>query len=174
MVISGFTPIGQQDGKCEICQKRYLHVWGWSTNAHTWNSYLSDYNIQDLKFLGILRLGLTLKSGLYWFFIFRMVKYKKIQSWDYKFLYYLWVNRIPIYGPSLNLIQNMGADEYSEFVKKDIGDVKNIKVAQNIDTIEFKTALPAYSCKKTDQQHYKITWLRILQLFLINMIMPTK
>ena len=167
-VFNGFTPVPQRRSVCTISKKKYLHVWGWTTNALTWQQFLNKYEIENLTLNKILNLGFSFKISLYWFFIFRLVSIGKINTWDYKFLFYLWTKNIKIFGPSENLIQNMGTDKFSQFMKEDITGVKNIKATNEI--YEFKCNLSEYdrSERLTNSNHYKITWYRVFTLLLSN------
>lgn len=168
-VFNGFTPVPQNRSICTISKKKYLHVWGWTTNASNWQQFLQNYEIKSLTLKKIYSLRFPIKASLYWFFIFRLVSIGKIKTWDYKFLYYLWTQNIKIYGPSENLVQNMGVDQFSQFIKKDISGVKNIKVAQEINEFQINIYEFDKSEFPTNLYHYKITWDRVIILFLLNL-----
>lgn len=168
-VLNGFTPVPQNRSMCTISKKKYLHVWGWTTNASTWQQFLNNYEIKNLTLKTFLNLGFPLKSSFYWLSIFRLVSIGIIKTWDYKFLYYLWTHKIKIYGPSENLIQNMGSDKFSQFLKEDFAGIKDIAATNEIS--EFQSKLNEFdkSETSTNVQHYKITWGRIIRLLLINL-----
>ena len=69
---------------------------------------------------------------------------------------------------SENLVQNMGADESSQFIKKDIAGIKNIKVTNEIHEFQSKIYEFDKSEFSTNSYHYKITWKRVIILFLLN------
>lgn len=167
-VMNGFTPVGHTDSVCLIAKQPYLHVWGWSSNSTTWNNFITQYSQPLCATSTIIQQKLGLKATLYWILIFNMVKTNKIKSWDYHFLYYLWSNRVPIFGVSANLVQNMGADEFSQFMVKDKANVKLNKVANTIQSFKVEMTDAVKSPKQTNQQHYQICWWRILILFMIN------
>ena len=167
-VLNGFTPVSCNSPICRLTKKRYLHVWGWTSNRDTWNSFRERYDIFNLSIVNLRRIGLNFKSSLYWYFLLRMVQYGKIKTWDYKFLYYLWMNKVPIFGVSKNLVQNMGADELSQFMRTDETGVSMIKVADDIQSFELDVKSMDETEDMTNRLHYEINWKRIIVLFLLN------
>lgn len=167
-VFNGFTPVSYNSPVCSLTKKRYLHVWGWTSNRETWNNFRKRYDISNLSVSKLLRIGLNFKSSLYWYFLLRMVQYGKIKTWDYKFLYYLWMNSIPIFGVSKNLVKNMGADELSVFMRKDETGVSRIKIADDIQSFKLDFDTVDKSEDITNRLHYDINWKRIIVLLLLN------
>lgn len=165
-VINGFNPEPNGHKKVYIKRNVYLHVWGWATNSKTWQDFLSDYEIRNNFCNSESFKKLSLLQKFYWLLIYQLVKIKKIRSWDYKFQNFLWRENIAIYSPSENFVHNLGADEFSNFLKKDESNVANIKA--NVDDLEFHGLSNDVSCANSiSKNHYRINKRRVIELMII-------
>lgn len=161
-VLNGYNPVPKQQHLCRISQVAYPHVWGWTSNRVVWGQFLKNYEIGKIMLPDNFLLFRNFKFKVYWIIIFWMVKNKKIMTWDYKFLFFILRERIPVYGASENFITNDGADEYATFLKNNISD----NIQANTDNVKF------FMDKKFDhartveisRRHYRITWLRICRM----------
>lgn len=114
MCISGdnFLPKSMQK-KSGYYFSKYVHIWGWATWRRAWKNY--DVEMRD--WLKIRNLRLLSKyfdnfiEKVYWFTIFNAVYDKKIDTWDYQFVYHTWKNEGLSIIPNTNLISNIGFDK---------------------------------------------------------------
>lgn len=167
--LNGFNPSALGDGKCEFLKKKYLHVWGWTTNSDTWREFLKQTGFErkiDIKILWGTHQDA--KVVAYWYLLLRLVKNKKIRSWDYKFTYFLWRNNIHIYGPSENFIKNMGADRFSQFMKDDPANISGIPVFEG--ELDFVDTTFRYDENewRTNETIYLINFGTLLRLVFLN------
>lgn len=89
---------------------RYSHVWGWASWRRAWKHYDVDIKlwpeIRDGGWLESL-LGDSQKMA-YWTQIFNFVHEGKIDTWDYQWMFALWMQHALAVLPSVNLISNIG------------------------------------------------------------------
>lgn len=88
----------------------HLHIWGWATWRRAWQYY--DY---DMLLWPVIRDNNWLKSRLdtareqeYWTDIFERTYNKKINTWDYQWLFTYWTQNGLIILPKVNLVTNIG------------------------------------------------------------------
>jgi hypothetical protein len=101
---------------------RYDHVWGWASWRRAWQGY--DPNLAlwpKFKKEKWLRDFLDTPSLVgYWASIFERVYQRRIDTWDYQWMFHCWTqNRLAII-PNANLITNIGfGDDATHTVGKD-------------------------------------------------------
>ena len=90
---------------------KYTHIWGWATWKRAWSHY--DFEIKewpafkaDNHFLAMC--DNSEKQIAFWVEIFNAVFEKKIDTWDYQWLFTVWLNRGLSILPNKNLIRNIG------------------------------------------------------------------
>jgi hypothetical protein len=89
---------------------RYSHCWGWATWKRAWSGYdvdMSDWPAR--KESGWLE-GIfphPLEAG-YWRKIFDDTYHRKINTWDYQWVYHCWNNQRLAAIPAVNLVTNIG------------------------------------------------------------------
>jgi hypothetical protein len=89
------------------------HVWGWATWRRAWKKY--DFNmcafysfVRDEKIFNYHRRE---DMALFWLDIFRKMYYKKIDTWDYQWVFTMYNNNGVSAIPHVNLISNTGFGE---------------------------------------------------------------
>ena len=89
---------------------RYYQVWGWASWRRAWKGY--DV---EMKLWPEMRRGSWLKEMLgdgrfvpYWRYIFDRVYGGSIDTWDYQWFFYLWIQKRLGIVPSVNLVSNLG------------------------------------------------------------------
>jgi hypothetical protein len=88
----------------------YAHIWGWASWANRWKNYDVELDtINDINFIKNLFQNKNTQS--YWLKIFRNMKMKKIDTWDYQWIFTLWNNNQLTVLPNINLIENIGFGE---------------------------------------------------------------
>ncbi len=129
----------------------YNHVWGWASWANRWKNYDVELNtISDSVFIEeVIQKDNTRK---YWINVFKKMKEKAIDTWDYQWTFTLWHNKQLTILPNLNLISNVGFGEdathttnESEFANLEVHEIilKNypLEIHQNYEADCFTSKL---------------------------------
>ena len=90
----------------------------------------------------------------HWIEILNQVKENKINTWDYQWVYSIWVNKGLVISPSVNMISNIGfgADAtHTVIMDKSVANLKANTIDLIIHPISIKRniALDDYDMKKT-------------------------
>jgi FkbM family methyltransferase len=94
---------------------KHIHVWGWATWKSSWNKY--DFSMKNYmekrkslyKYFG--------KYAAFWDNKFLEIFQKNINTWDYQWMYAIFINKGIAVNPSMNLIQNIGFNEDATHTK---------------------------------------------------------
>jgi hypothetical protein len=101
---------GIKRGNADYYFSIYNHIWGWASWADRWKNYDVDLKtIDNTTFID--KLFSSKKSSIYWKDIFKKMKNKKIDTWDYQWTFTLWNNNQLTVLPNVNLIKNIGFGE---------------------------------------------------------------
>lgn len=101
---------GVKRGKSDYYFSIYNHIWGWASWANRWKNYDVDLNsFDDAKFIEEV---FDKKSNQkYWIDIFKKMKVKSVDTWDYQWTFALWKAKQLTILPNINLIENIGFGE---------------------------------------------------------------
>ena len=142
---------GIKRGNADYYFSIYNHIWGWASWANRWKNYDVELEkISDAKFIEDLFQNNNTRS--YWLNIFKTMKEKKIDTWDYQWTFTLWSNNQLTVLPNVNLIENVGFGEdathtvgESEFANLKAFDIALQKhpntIIQNKDADTFTSKL---------------------------------
>jgi len=88
----------------------YNHNWGWATWRRAWQLYDVDMNRfpelrQDDSWQGIFQ---STAERDYWLNMLRMTWEGKIDTWDFQWIFAVWINRGLSVLPNVNLVSNIG------------------------------------------------------------------
>ena len=101
---------GIKRGDADYYFSIYNHIWGWASWANRWKKYNVDLNnIRDDNFLQ--RVHENSKTRKYWSDIFKSMKNKEIDTWDYQWTFTQWNNNWLTILPNVNLVANIGFGE---------------------------------------------------------------
>ena len=97
----------------------YPRIWGWATQKSIWNEFNYKTNIPWTKFIvqAIKISNYNIIFFLYLVYVNRQILRKKIDTWDYQFLFYLYQNNYKVIVPSSNLMRNLGFGPNSTHTK---------------------------------------------------------
>ncbi len=86
---------------------KYSHVWGWASWANRWKYYDVELdNFKNSNLLdGVFEKPLVIK---YWTNLFDIMKEKKINTWDYQWVFTIWKNEGLALLPNVNMVSNIG------------------------------------------------------------------
>ena len=107
----------------------YPGIWGWATWADRWENYnfnLIKLNIKEYKYFSKRTISIS-----YFKKIFDSLDKKKIDTWDFQWMFTLWKNNALAITPKYNLVSNIGFGKNSSNTYY-INDLR-----ANIDTKEI-------------------------------------
>ena len=89
---------------------RYFHCWGWATWSRAWKHYDVDLQSWPTVSKGELLHNIFKSQNDvdYWRNILQETYEKKIDTWDYQWLFACWLRKGLIVNPNVNLISNIG------------------------------------------------------------------
>ena len=90
---------------------KYAHIWGWATWKRSWVLY--DINLNDWPVVRKFLLNDIFKKSMtrvLWHRNFKKCFYNKIDTWDYQWVYSIWLNSMLCIAPNVNLVKNIGFD----------------------------------------------------------------
>ena len=98
---------GIKRGDGDYYFSKYNHVWGWASWANRWKYY--DVEIDSIKSSDFLKSTFKDKHiQEHWSETFQTVKEKKIDTWDYQWVFTIWANNGLAIIPNINMIANIG------------------------------------------------------------------
>ena len=111
---------------------KHAYIWGWATWRRAWKKYdlkMSQWpNYKNTKsFKSIFRNKLI---RYYWINIFNSVYRGQINTWDYQWVYSVWLNNGITIIPNRNLITNIGFGNDSNFTNDKNSIEANMKVSE--------------------------------------------
>ncbi len=137
MMISGNNfQDGRAVGKASYYLSRLIHIWGWATWKRAWELY--DINMTEWpkhKKLLTENIFNTIPEKNYWTRIFNNVYAKKIQTWDYQWVYTCWKYNGFSINPNCNLVSNIGFGTQATNTKN------KFDLNANLKTFEIKLPL---------------------------------
>ncbi len=111
---------------------KHAYIWGWATWRRAWLKY--DLNMVEWpEFKNSNSFKSIFKNILvryYWIRIFNLVYTSKINTWDYQWLYSIWLNDGITIIPNRNLISNVGFGLDSNFTHDNNSLEANMKVSE--------------------------------------------
>lgn len=114
---------------------KFCHIWGWATWANRWNSY--DVKIESYPLLKKRNLMKSIfihnKDNKYWLRIFEQIYNNKIDTWDYQWVYTIFINNGLCINPSVNLISNIGFGTDATHTKNTESIYANIDINEFLD-----------------------------------------
>lgn len=86
---------------------KYNHIWGWATWTNRWKKY--DVEMNHIANDSFIRNIFSEKEAIEcWGNIFRKMKNKEIDTWDYQWTFTTWINNGLTVLPQKNMISNIG------------------------------------------------------------------
>ena len=132
---------------------RYSHIWGWATWGRAWKKY--DISMQGLGSGKIKRKLAKYFFGfwdqVYWWVLFRASKNKRIDTWDYQWLYSIWKSGGISINPGVNLVRNIGFTENATHTR-----TSNPLCDRKISKLKFPLRSPESHKWRNDFDKYTI------------------
>lgn len=104
-----FQPRSRQDSNSYYFSK-YPQIWGWATWRRAWNFY--DVNMQEWEAIRNSKqfkiMMPDFQVRLYWDHKFQKIYYKKIDTWDFQFIFASLLQNAFHVIPNQNLVSNIG------------------------------------------------------------------
>lgn len=129
----------------------YNHIWGWASWANRWKNYDVELNtISNPNFIN--KIFQNRNPRKYWKKIFKLMKNKLIDTWDYQWTFTLWNQNQLTIIPKVNMISNIGFgvdathtsedNEYSRLSTSNlILNNHPIQVKQNIEADDYTSKI---------------------------------
>jgi hypothetical protein len=101
---------GRKRGKYSYYFSKYSHIWGWASWRRAWKFYDRDMIQYDqfLKSRKIAEITRNQTEVKYWLDNFNLVKGNKINTWDFQWVFSIWMRDALVIVPNMNLVKNMG------------------------------------------------------------------
>jgi hypothetical protein len=89
---------------------KYCLIWGWATWRRAWNKYAVEFqNFKEFKDKNVMQSIWEKPSVIkYWLNRFDLTDKSVINTWDYQWMYTVWINNGMTIRPSVSLIKNIG------------------------------------------------------------------
>jgi len=101
---------GVKRGDADYYFSIYNHIWGWASWQDRWGKY--DFELKTFNNVEFIKeVFKTKKEIKYWIYIFKRIKNKKIDTWDYQWTFVNFRNKWLSIIPNVNLISNIGFSE---------------------------------------------------------------
>jgi hypothetical protein len=118
---------GIRRGEADYYYSKYNHVWGWASWSKRWKFY--DVELNNIKDSGFIKSTFSSKLAIrYWNYIYKKVKAKKIDTWDYQWTFTIWLNNGLAILPSVNMITNIGFGDDATHTKSDEKVMENFEL----------------------------------------------
>ncbi|WP_020601970.1 hypothetical protein [Spirosoma spitsbergense] len=119
------------------------HIWGWATWRRAWSKY--DVNIAEypnyIKSNEFKKRVLTAGSRRFWERTFEDVFVGRLNTWDFQWVFAVWVNGGLCITPNQNLISNIGFDNTATHtvIATDMANLKTFPIL--VEKIIFPTKI---------------------------------
>jgi FkbM family methyltransferase len=94
---------------------KHIHVWGWATWKRAWQNY--SFLIKNFKTENNDLKNYYGRYSKFWSQVYSETYENKIDTWDYQWMYTVFLNNGIAINPTSNLIKNIGFDEYATHTK---------------------------------------------------------
>lgn len=95
---------------------KYPLIWGWATWRRCWNNYSFELDYREVKTV-LKKLEVQKQAKKYWYNIFKLLEFKKIDTWDYQWLFCCISNKGLCIIPKKNMVSNIGFDDRGTHTK---------------------------------------------------------
>lgn len=148
---------------------KYPHIWGWATWKRAWQKYVRFENLsRSDKLLGSSFYYFNLLEKLYWVSLFWCVKNKLINTWDFQWVYSIWLNKGVCIAPTNNLVINVGIGKDSTNTSTANNSITRLKL-KKVGKLHFKEFISTN--EKADcftlQNVFGVKVVNILRIILI-------
>jgi hypothetical protein len=126
---------------------KVCHIWGWASWRRAWQHYdlkMTDY--PDRKNLLLQQQITDRGSRIFWESVFDKAYTNRVDTWDYQWVYTIWKKNGLCILPAINLISNIGFDQYAthtkyvtEFAELSTGSLTVLKHPQTIEDNQVAT-----------------------------------
>jgi hypothetical protein len=110
MHIGGSNYLYQHKTKYSYIFSPIPFIWGWATWKRAWRKY--DFSMKDFYLFAreetIYQYYPDKKLAEYWLNNFRQMYYNQIDTWDYQWVFCIYINNGMAIIPSVNLVSNIG------------------------------------------------------------------
>lgn len=110
MMISGNNFQKDKTSEYSYYFSAYCHVWGWASWKRVWQKYDVEIKLwPEVKNKNLIESWLPRKKAVdHWIAEFDRAYMKKVDTWDFQFLFTCWINNGLSILPEVNLVSNIG------------------------------------------------------------------
>jgi len=129
---------------------KHIHVWGWASWRRAWKLY--DFSMKSYP---VQKKNLKNYHGKYFHFweaVLRDTYEKHIDTWDFQWMYCIFINKGVSINPTKNLIQNIGFGENATHTK-DANSVYNFNYSESISNVRHIEEKKIH--ERRDELYYK-------------------
>ena len=128
---------GVKRGESDYYFSIYSHIWGWASWANRWKNY--DVNLNSFDDAKFIEEVFDKKSNKkYWIDIYKKIKVKSVDTWDYQWTFVLWKAKQLSVLPNINLIENIGFGEGAAHTTEE-SEFSNLKAYEMVLSEHPKT-----------------------------------
>ncbi len=131
---------GRRRGRYSYFFSRYNNVWGWASWRRALERYDAEMSawpvLRDERWLeGILE---TKAAVRYWTSVFEATYGRRIDTWDYQWVFSSWVHGMVSVVPNRNLVSNIGFDSWATHTSR-----SNVYAGDPLEQMDFPLTHPA-------------------------------
>jgi hypothetical protein len=111
MSISAANFQNHRVGNGDYFYSRYPYIWGWATWARSWRYYQDDANVLEQSISAndtLNKIFKNKKQAKHWHKMLSSLAAKKINFWDAKWYFSMWLREGFSLTPNMNLVRNIG------------------------------------------------------------------
>lgn len=119
---------------------KHVEIWGWATWRRAWNLYdvnLTNYP-SEIELLKNSNYFDNIDNFQHWNNIFNKLYTNQIDTWDYQWVYTVWVNDGLTILPTKNLVKNIGFNQFATHTQTENKFFENF----NIERVTFPLTHP--------------------------------
>jgi len=155
MMISGNNfQFGKIRGEGSYYFSKYAHIWGWATWKRAWKYF--DANMKSFeKFKTENQIDniFNLKQQKkYWMKIFQLVYDGEIDTWDYIWVFFCFINNGLCIMPNVNLVSNIGFNKEALHTKDENSILSKMKTEEITEIIHPNFILPDQEADNLDSK----------------------
>lgn len=145
----------------------YSFIWGFATWKRVWDHFdLSMEEFEDVDFQEILSIYMEKKKEKKkWLRIFNILNKNKLDLWEYKYNFHIWLHEGLCITPKVNLVKNVGFKHGKRVVRKLMKKTKPILPLNHPTRVRHNKVLDKYTFKKVYKRSFFIILSSILRSF---------
>ena len=96
---------------------KYAVIWGWATWRRAWAEFSMDVDTPEQRVDVLKKYSSSQAERIFWGNVLKDLQDKRLNTWDYRWLYAIWKHDGLAIMPRVNLVQNIGFGEQATHTK---------------------------------------------------------